>query len=337
MFELEGWWAGAARRPWGGWGAWLGDQGDWQALGALDLDRLVARGLPREHAARWAHAPPLRTSGHPIRLFDPSYPALLRALADAPAVLFAEGQPAVLQRRMVGVVGTRSCSTAGAQLAHQVGRTLADAGIVVVSGLARGIDAAAHRGALQVGQSVAVVGHGLATTSPSSHRGLRQEIASHGAIVTAFTDALGPDRWTFPRRNRWLAGVSEAIVVIEAPSNSGALLTAGVALELNRPIYAFPGPAGSRLHAGVHDLIRSGTATLVDSPAEIRDLLVATPASVEAPPWREALFRGEPIETVARIRGVTTLALLCELQCMEVRGEVVRLPGQRYVEGKGRG
>ncbi|MBA2319589.1 MAG: DNA-protecting protein DprA, partial [Deltaproteobacteria bacterium] len=260
----------------------------------------------------------------------------LRALCDAPAVLFADGRAEVLQRRMVAVVGTRSCSAAGTQLAFQLGRTLAEAGLVVVSGLARGIDAAAHRGALQTGETVAVVGHGLGWTSPAHHRDLRREIARNGAIVTAFTDGLGPDRWTFPCRNRWLAGLCEALVVIEAPATSGALITADVAVELDRPVYAFPGPAGSALHAGVHQLIRSGTAQLVDSPEEVRDLLVQDLAAPVRPPWRIALFRGEPLEDVARLRGVSTLELLCELQRLEVRGEVVRMPGQRYVEGKGR-
>jgi predicted Rossmann fold nucleotide-binding protein DprA/Smf involved in DNA uptake len=162
---------------------------------------------------------------------------------------------------------------------------------------------------------------------------LRRQVAERGAVVTAFTDDVTPARWTFPERNRWLAGMADALVVIEAPMESGALLTAAVASELNRKIYAFPGPAGSAVHAGVHMLLRTPDAILVDSATEVRELLVAGKAPAKEP-WREALFRGEPLAEVARLKGTDELELVRELQRMEVRGEVVRLPARRYVEGK---
>ncbi len=334
MFELHDWWAGAARRPWAGWGELIRRRGGiWDDLGEVPLEDL---NIPPEVVARWRDAEPIRSRGRPIRLCDPQYPAPLRKLVDAPAVLFVEGDLAVLAERMVAVVGTRRCSPAGEQLAFQVGRALAAAGLVVVSGMAHGIDAAAHRGALRAGRTVAVVGHGLSATFPAAHRGLRQEISLLGAVVTAFPDGVSPARWTFPERNRWLAGLCDALVVIEAPAASGALITALVASELARPIYAFPGAAGSPVNAGGHMLLRSKDATLVDSPRDLTEILAP---SVPGDPeifWRSALFRGEPLEEVARLRGGSTLELLCELQRMEVRGEVVRLPARRYVDARGK-
>ncbi len=194
MERLDGWWAGAVRRG----GVDLADLGrrlgGFDALARLDEDGLVAAGLPPEVVDRWRGAS-LATKWRALRLCDPAYPPRLLEVDEPPPALFVQGDPAVLSARAIAVVGTRDCSGLGEMAAHRLSREVAAAGFVVVSGLARGIDAAAHRGALESGRTVAVLGHGLDHTSPRSNIGLRARVAHEGAVVSSFPDALPPDRW----------------------------------------------------------------------------------------------------------------------------------------------
>ena len=205
----------------------------------------------------------------------------------------------------------------------------------MVSGMARGIDGHAHRGALETGQTIAVLGHGLDFTAPSSHRRLRADICrGGGAIVSSWRDSVPPRRHTFPQRNRWIAGLSEATVVVEAPIPSGALYTAEAALDIGRDTYAVPGAPNQVNSRGCNRLIRDTPTFVLD---DLDQFLAARTGML--PPsrreWLRRLFDGEAVGQIARSRGMSPVELLRELAIMEAYGQVVRLPGQRYVPGGG--
>jgi DNA processing protein len=177
------------------------------------------------------------------------YPPLLSELHDPPARLFLRGGlPDLLARPAVAIVGARSCSSYGAQVAQELARDLATAGVVVVSGLARGIDGEAHRGALAGGGvTVAVLGCGIDRDYPRSHAELARRIAEDGLVVSEYPPGVEPAPWRFPARNRIIAGLAHATVVVEARERSGALITADFALELGRDVFAVPGEITSLL------------------------------------------------------------------------------------------
>jgi DNA processing protein len=216
---------------------------------------------------------------------DGRYPALLRELHDPPERLFVRG-PAleVLTAPAVAIVGSRSCSPYGAQVARMLGRELASAGVAVVSGLARGVDGEAHRGALAAGgPTVGVLGCGIDRDYPRSHAGLARRIGASGLIVSEYPPGVEPAPWRFPARNRIIAGLCAATVVVEARARSGALITADFALELGRDVFAVPGEITSALSAGTNELLRQGAAPLC-AAADVLDALgVARPAQDPAP------------------------------------------------------
>jgi DNA processing protein len=192
------------------------------------------------------------------------YPRLLADLHDPPALLHVRGDVDVLSQPAVAIVGARSCSAYGAQVGRSLAGELAAAGLVVVSGLARGIDAEAHRGALAVcGRTVAVLGCGIDRDYPRSHAELARRIRVDGAVVSEYPPGVEPAPWRFPARNRIIAGLCAATVVVEARERSGALITADFALELGRDVFAVPGEITSALSAGTNDLLRQGAAPLL--------------------------------------------------------------------------
>jgi DNA processing protein len=195
----------------------------------------------------------------------PGYPALLTELFDPPVRLYVRGESAaVLEQASVAIVGARSCSSYGAQVARTLARELAAAGLVVVSGLARGIDGEAHRGALASGGlTVAVLGCGIDRDYPRAHADLARRITDSGAVVSEYQPGVEPAPWQFPARNRIIAGLTRATVVVEARRRSGALITADFALELGREVFAVPGEITSGLSAGTNDLIRQGATPLL--------------------------------------------------------------------------
>jgi DNA processing protein len=215
----------------------------------------------------------------------PGYPPLLTELHDPPARLFLRGGPAeLLARPAVAIVGARSCSSYGAQVARELARELAAAGVVVVSGLARGIDGDAHRGALAgSGITVAVLGCGIDRDYPRSHAELARRIAEDGLVVSEYTPGVEPAPWRFPARNRIIAGLARATVVVEARERSGALITADFALELGRDVFAVPGEITSALSAGTNDLLRQGAAPLLSA-----DDILGALGLERAPPARTA-------------------------------------------------
>jgi DNA processing protein len=198
---------------------------------------------------------------------DPCYPPLLAQLHDPPARLHVRGGPAdVLARPAVAVVGARGCSSYGSLVARSLGRDLAAAGAVVVSGLARGVDGEAHRGALEAGGlTVAVLGCGIDRDYPSAHAGLARQIAEAGLVVSEYPPGVEPAPWRFPARNRIIAGLALATVVVEARARSGALITADFALELGRDVFAVPGEITAALSAGTNHLLRLGAAPLLSA------------------------------------------------------------------------
>jgi DNA processing protein len=196
---------------------------------------------------------------------EPGFPQLLRAIHDPPSGLFLRGdpEPELLSRPAVAIVGARACSAYGAEVARMLGRELAGAGLVVVSGLARGVDGAAHRGALDAGgPTVAVLGCGIDRDYPAAHAALAREIAAHGLVVSEYAPGVEPAPWRFPARNRVIAGLAHATVVVEARERSGALITADLALEEGREVLACPGEITSALSAGTNALLRLGATPL---------------------------------------------------------------------------
>ena len=221
---------------------------------------------------------------------DPAFPGRLRSIHDPPVGLFVRGTGALelLDRPCVAVVGARACSPYGSDVALRLGRELARAGVVVVSGLARGIDGAAHRGALETGLTVAVLGCGIDRDYPRAHAALAAEIAATGVIVSEYSPGVEPAPWRFPARNRLVAGLADATVVVEARPRSGALITADLALEEGREVLAVPGEITSHLSAGTNELLRLG-ATPVTSPADVLAALGIEPVAAPVAPTIDRL------------------------------------------------
>ncbi len=214
----------------------------------------------------------------------PEFPPLLHAIHDPPPGLFVRGSADadLLRRATVAVVGARSCSPYGAQVARMLGRELGRAGLVVVSGLARGVDGEAHRGALEAGEAtVAVLGCGIDRDYPAAHRELAARIRATGLAVSEYAPGVEPAPWRFPARNRIIAGLSAATVVVEARDRSGALITADLALEEGREVFAVPGEITSALSSGTNDLLKLGASPLTAS-TDVLDVFGLT--GVEAEP-----------------------------------------------------
>jgi DNA processing protein len=215
---------------------------------------------------------------------DPGFPPLLRAIHDPPPGLFVRGAAdlELLCRPAVALVGARVCSPYGRRVARQLGRALAGAGLVVVSGLARGVDGEAHRGALEAaGATVAVLGCGIDRDYPAAHRGLAAEVARTGLIVSEYAPGVEPAPWRFPARNRIVAGLCGATVVVEARERSGALITCDLALEEGREVFAVPGEITSALSAGSNALLRLGATPCTGAADVLESFGLALPARVD--------------------------------------------------------
>jgi len=215
-----------------------------------------------------------RDGHHLLTLHDAHYPPLLRELPDPPVVLFVVGDPARLADPQLAIVGSRNPSPSGRETAFELARTLAASGLTVTSGLALGIDTAAHRGALACDRSatIAVCGAGHNVVYPPGNRALAGAIRGRGALVSEFPPDTPPRRENFPRRNRIISGLALGTLVVEAAARSGSLITAGFALEQGREVFAVPGPVSSPLARGCHGLLRDG-ATLVESAADVLEQL----------------------------------------------------------------
>jgi DNA processing protein len=269
---------------------------------------------------------------------DDAYPPLLRQLHDPPPGLFLRGgaDTELLARTGVAIVGARACSSYGSQVARQLGRELGAAGLMVVSGLARGVDAEAHRGALEAdGPTVAVLGCGIDRDYPAAHAQLARRIGVRGLVVSEYAPGLEPAPWRFPARNRIVAGLAAAAVIVEARERSGALITADFALEAGREVFAVPGEITSSLSAGTNALIRLG-ATPLTSPADVLEALGIAPTGQSPPELsREAAavletLASEPAaaDHLARVTGLDAASVATALSELELAGAVAEAEGQ---------
>jgi DNA processing protein len=268
---------------------------------------------------------------------DGEFPPLLRAIHDPPAGLFVRGVAPIelLREPTVAVVGARVCSPYGAQVARMLGRELAAAGLVVVSGLARGIDGEAHRGALESGGStVAVLGCGIDRDYPAAHAELAAKIRARGATVSEYAPGVEPAPWRFPARNRIIAGLSAATVVVEARERSGALITTDLALEEGREVFAVPGEITSALSRGTNDLLRLGATPLTgaDDVLELFGLSRVEAESVELSATADLVLtrlRDTPAsaDELVRVTGLDAGTLASTLTELELAGLAVASGG----------
>ena len=302
----------------------------------------------------WESAVDLQREMHQIREFgatvltldDHEYPAQLREIHDPPSALYVWGKLEPRDRHAIGVVGSRRTSHYGLECAKKLSYQIAHAGLTVVSGLARGIDTAAHQGALAAkGRTVAVLGAGLKHLYPAENQALAEKIATSGALVTEFPMDTTPDRQTFPMRNRIISGWGFGLLVVEAGYNSGALISASQAAEQGRNLYAIPGPIDRPTSHGTNRLIQQGAKLVMsveDILEDVRVLFPAPPALTQSKPpdldgdllrVYEAITAQEtPIDEIIRRSrlgaGVATAALL-QLEMLRL---VKQLPGKYFVK-----
>jgi DNA processing protein len=312
-------------------------------VGLALAERILSHecGADVEAALDWAALP----DNHLLTLADADYPQSLLSSDDPPVLLYAKGNTGILNRPMLAVVGSRNATAQGLRDAEAFSTALGDAGLTIVSGLALGIDAAAHRGALATASgTVAVIGTGADRLYPARNEALARAIAEKGVVLSEFplgTPALGSN---FPRRNRIIAGLGLGCLVVEAAPRSGSLITARLAAETGREVFAIPGSIHSPLSRGCHQLIRQG-AKLVESAQDILEelrwesapavaaVLVQNPVIPNEKEEQVLAFLGHApcaIDTLSARSGLTPADLLAMLLPMELAGRVAQLPGGLY-------
>jgi DNA processing protein len=272
----------------------------------------------------------------PLALDDDRYPPLLRAIPDPPVVLWTRGDMAHLVRPSIAIVGSRAATPHGLEMARRLAADLARAGLVIVSGLARGIDSAAHAAALASGgATVAVLGGAVDRIYPAEHAGLARNIQSAGVVVSEFPPGCPPRQHHFPLRNRVISGLSHAVVVVEAPEKSGSLITAASASEQGRDVLVVPGPVAGGRNRGGHSLIRDG-AKLVETADDIlQEVGRPVVGSVGRQPTMD--FGDLPkavdftVDDVAEQTGERPSVVLARLLELELAGRIQRIGGGRFV------
>ena len=333
-----------------------------QALKSPNADAASKRSAWVQAALTWLAAGE-QGARHILCWDDPLYPAQLLTIPDPPMSLFVQGSAAVLQRPAVGIVGARNATQQGVANAKVFAQHLAAQGVVVVSGMALGVDAAAHEGALLSGMNdsetgdactIAVVGTGIDRVYPAAHRDLAHRIAARGAVVSEFPIGTPPLAANFPRRNRLISGLSRGVLVVEAAVRSGSLITARVAGEQGREVLAIPGSIHAPLSRGCHQLIKQG-AKLVESGQDVLEELGLTAAmpfgrtkpakstqlgdsgaepaseSIDANPILLAIgFAPTSLDQIMSATGLDAAAILPQLTELELFGDIEALPGGRY-------
>jgi len=281
-----------------------------------------------------------RAGGSLLTWDDARYPELLRQIHDPPLFLYVLGELTAPDACAVAVVGSRDASPYGRQMTAVIGEALAGRGITVVSGLARGIDAAAHEAALRAGgRTVAVLGSGIDVVYPSEHHRLHMRIAETGAVVSEYPMGTQPDAENFPARNRIISGLSLGTVVIEAGERCGSLITAHYAAEQGREVFAVPGPVGARTR-GTHQLLRQGAALAEDADDVLSEIAPHLRAAQAAPPATLSDLETAIVaqldelprsvdDLIART-GLPAGTVLETLLVLELRGVVRQLPGQCF-------
>ena len=332
--------------------AWHASENELRAAG---LDRRAIANLLRARAtqdldALEAQLEALGASA--ITLQDADYPALLKEIPDAPPVLYVKGTLQAADRWAVAFVGTRRATVYGREMTRRLVEPLVGAGITIISGLALGIDAVAHRAALEAGgRTIAVLGCGIDRVYPPEHRKLAAAITRNGALITEFPPGTPPEAKNFPVRNRIISGLSLGVVVVEAPKRSGALLTANVALDQDREVFAVPGNATSSPSVGANLLIQSG-AKLVLRAQDILDELNLDYTAVETRTRVQTLVPDDPVEAqlaallsdepthiddLFQQSGLPFTQVSSTLMLMELKGLVQRHEGMYYTLAHGSG
>lgn len=347
----------------------MGAVGDPRALGSLTRDQIagivmcadLGRDLASETSLERAHEEWNRAGSMGIRVLvpsEPEYPPLLAEIADPPLALYVRGGELDARRPHIAIVGSRRPTAYGVNCAERLARDLAERNVAVVSGLARGIDAAAHRGALAGGgPTLAVLGTGADRVYPAEHASLARSITGSGALVSEYPLGTLPLPQNFPRRNRVLAGMTQATIVVEAAERSGSLITARLALEANREVFAVPGPIHSPASVGPHQLIRDGACLLTcweDLARELAPLIELVgpdagddrgssgetdgtgPLSTAQKAVLDALSPAEPktIDSLVAAASAPAGEVCSAILELELRGLVRRLAGERYVLGR---
>ncbi len=278
-------------------------------------------------------------------IWDEEYPPKLREIHDPPALLFVRGKLPEPDLTCIAVVGTRTPTVYGIRHAHQIAEELSANGIGVVSGMARGVDTAAHEGALQGnGKTYAVFGAGIDIIYPSENKILAEKIQNSGALISEFLPGVRPDPGLFPRRNRIISGLSDGVLVVQGGEKSGALITAKLALEHNRDVFALPGSVEDRRSKGPHDLIRQG-ANLIESAQDIfEEMGFRDKVNVKAKIKRELPLLNPSEETVIKKLSADPIhidklvqdlslpvsGVLADLLNLEMKGWVRQLPGKLF-------
>lgn len=287
-------------------------------------------------------------NGKIVTIWDKDYPDLLKKIYDPPALLYVLGAFSPADRHAVAIVGTRHATQYGKQTAEVLSRDLGRLGVTVTSGLARGIDTVAHHATLQAGgRTVAVIGSGLDVPYPPENRKLLERIADQGVVVSEVPMGGKPDAQNFPRRNRIISGLSLGTVVIESGEDGGAMITATIALDQNREVFAVPGNISEKRSAGPNKLIRDGKAKLItnvdDIVVELRHHLrgLIQQERKSEPEIELTLFERKlldvlgfdplQIDTVAEAAGLSTSDALVNLLSLEFKGLVKQLPGKQFL------
>jgi len=304
-----------------------------------DVARRLAAGPDSallEATLRW-----LQPEGHHLlAMGEAAYPRLLLEIPDPPTVIYAIGRAELLNAPSIAIVGSRNATPQGARDAAAFARALSDAGLCVVSGLAHGIDAFAHAGGLAGRSStVGVMGTGADRIYPARNRGLARDIAARGCLLTEFALGIGPVAGNFPRRNRLISGLSRGVLVVEAADQSGSFITARLAAEQGRDVFAVPGSIHSPLAKGCHILIKDG-AKLVDDARDVLVELGMAPAGKEAAkrsvpetadPLLDAMgFAPVTVDQIALLTGEGAPGISAQLSRLEVDGRIEVLAGGRY-------
>lgn len=310
--------------------------GSLKSIVKADVAAEIAKGIDESSLAtvqEWLQD----ASNRIVTLADSEYPRSLLNIPDPPLLLYVKGRLDLLNRPAMAVVGSRNATPQGLRNAEAFSRSLSEAGLCIVSGLAHGIDAAAHRGALQgQGSSIAVVGTGLDKVYPAANRDLAHALATDGTLISEFPLGTPPLAANFPRRNRLISGMSIGCLVVEANMQSGSLITARLATEQGRDVFAIPGSIHAPQSKGCHALIRQG-AKLVeiaqDILEELGSQLAAPPAKTpgDGPGLLDHLgFDPVDIDTLAMRSGLTMAELSAMLLTLELEGRVSALPGGQY-------
>lgn len=331
--------------------AWEATNKDW---GAFNQPRLSVMAEHRQNLIPQQEIEILRMSQiHVLPFTDPAFPTHLAETPDAPALLYVRGNfQSWNQQPLIAIVGSRKCTAYGKQVAREFARSLSQAGYMIVSGLAFGIDSIAHEATLDAGgETLAVLGSGIddASISPQSHLQLAHTVIGHGALISELAPNTNANSGTFPARNRIMAGMCQGVVVVEATEESGSLITARLALDYNREVFAVPGSIFSPASVGTHALLKDG-ARLVTN---IQDILSELPHPLSAPhsetptdpailhltPDESMIFaalthEGLHIDNLTALVRLETMRVNMALTKLELRGLAKNIGNMHYIKGK---